>query len=361
MPLAGYRTQTLGQICASRKRHRGCLHGGFVSMLSVLFSPFGIAAKQTAHRKIGSRRGHVQGQPSENPVKIYVLGNAHRSGVAEEVERCLPWLRENCEVVAVDLRQQSDLSQVPAADLALVFGGDGAILRAARQMAYRQVPVLGVNLGRLGFLADISPGEMTTCFAHVLHGRFQVARHLMFECIVEKADGSQIGQSLLGLNEVLVHNVAPFHILDLELEMEGLAVSRFSGDGLIVSTPVGSTALNLSAGGPILGQELQAFVITPLCPHTLTYRPIVVAADKTYTIRLCRDADNAVVIVDGQEAIPLNNHHRVLVRRAPVSFLLAKVPGRNFFQTLRDKLHWGAGPRFRGMRDEMREEGCGKG
>jgi NAD+ kinase len=281
-------------------------------------------------------------------VKIYVLGNAHRSGVVEEVERCLPWLREHCDVVAVDLLQQSDLSQVPAAELALVFGGDGAILRAARQMRYQQVPVLGVNLGRLGFLADISPGELTTCFAHVLHGRFLVARHVMFECVIETDDGSIIGQPLLGLNETVVHNVAPFHILDLELEMEGLAVSRFSGDGLIVSTPVGSTALNLSAGGPILAQELQAFVITPLCPHTLTYRPVVVAADKTYTIRMCRDSDHAVVIVDGQEVIRLTNHHRVLVRRAPVSFQLVKVPGRNFFQTLRDKLHWGARPAYRG-------------
>ncbi len=280
-------------------------------------------------------------------MKIYVLGNAHRSGVAEEVERCLPWLREHCEVITVDLRQQSDLSQLPPAQLALVFGGDGAILRAARQMGYQQIPVLGVNLGRLGFLADISPVELTTCFAHVLHGRFQVARHLMFECVIEAADGKAVGPPVLGLNEAVVHNVAPFHILDLELEMEGLAMSRFSGDGLIVSTPVGSTALNLSAGGPILGQELQAFVITPLCPHTLTYRPIVVTADKTYTIRLCRDADNAVVIVDGQEAIPLTNHHRVLVRRAPVSFQLVKVPGRNFFQTLRDKLHWGARPAYR--------------
>jgi NAD+ kinase len=281
-------------------------------------------------------------------MKIYLLGNAHRSGVAEEVERMLPWLREHCDIITVDLRQQSDLSQVAVADLALVFGGDGAILRAARQMGYRQVPVLGVNLGRLGFLADISPTELTTCFSHVLHGRFQVTRHVMYECLIEAADGSIIGQPWLGLNEVVIHNVAPFHILDLDLEMEGLAVSRFSGDGLIVSTPVGSTALNLSAGGPVLGQELQAFVITPLCPHTLTYRPIVVNADKTYTIRLCRDADHAIVIVDGQEAIPLTNHHRVLVRRAPVSFQLVKVPGRNFFQTLRDKLHWGASPGYRG-------------
>ena len=281
-------------------------------------------------------------------MKIYVLGNAQRSGVAEEVERCLPWLREHCDVITVDLRHQSDLTQLATADLALVFGGDGAILRAATDVRDRQVPVLGVNLGRLGFLADISPSELTTCFAHVLQGRFQVARHLMFECVIEAADGSPLEQPLLGLNEAVVHNVAPFHILHLELEMEGLAVTRFSGDGLIVSTPVGSTALNLSAGGPILGQELQAFVITPLCPHTLTYRPIVVAADKTYTIRLSRDVDKAFVIIDGQEAIPLTNHHRVLLCRAPVSFQLVKVPGRNFFQTLRDKLHWGAGPSFRG-------------
>jgi NAD+ kinase len=280
-------------------------------------------------------------------VKIFVLGNAQRPGVAEEVERRLPWLKQQCGVVVVDLRQESALAELPAADIALVFGGDGAILRAARQMGYRQVPVLGVNLGRLGFLADVSPGEFTECFTQVIQGDFRVTRHLMFECVIETADGSAKPLTVLGLNETVVHNVPPFTILDLELEMEGLAISRFNSDGLIFSTPVGSTALNLSAGGPILGQELQAFAITPICPHNLTYRPVVVAADKLFSVRLGRDMDHAVVIVDGKEVMTISHRHRILLRRAPVTFQLVKVPGRNFFQALRDKLHWGLPLGFR--------------
>ncbi|MCI0684178.1 MAG: NAD(+)/NADH kinase [Gemmataceae bacterium] len=277
-------------------------------------------------------------------MNILVLGNAQRPGVREEVERWLPWLQSQASVLAVDLRQESDLTKVEAADIALVFGGDGAILRAARQMGYRQVPVLGVNLGRLGFLADIHPEDFQACFLEVARGHYRVTHHLMFECLVHHQHGQQ---TFLGLNEVAVHTMPPFPILDLELEVDGVPVARFSGDGLIISSPIGSTAHNLSAGGPILAQELPAFVITPICAHTLTYRPIVESADKVYTVRL-GDAKEAMVVVDGQESVPLGVGRQVVIRKAPVSFGLVKVPGRSYYQTLRDKLRWGLPPSFRG-------------
>src|SRR5581483_906852 len=144
-----------------------------------------------------------------------------------------------------------DLTAYPRADLALVFGADGAILRAARQKGYRQLPVLGVNLGRLGFLADIHPQEVQGCLDEVLGGTFRVSQHLMFECVID-GPNFDAPQTFLGLNEVAVHANPPLHLLNLELDVDGVAVSRFGGDGLIVSTPVGSTAHNLSAGGPIL-------------------------------------------------------------------------------------------------------------
>jgi NAD+ kinase len=274
-------------------------------------------------------------------VKIYVLGNAQRPGVTEEADRLLPLLRSQCDVVVCDLRQHCDLGQLPLADLALVLGGDGAILRAARQMGYRQVPVLGVNLGRLGFLADLRPDDLRTCFPQVLRGEYRLTRHLMYECTIND-DAST--RTFLGLNEVVFHTVSPFGILDLELALDGNSVARFTGDGLIVSTPIGSTAHSLSAGGPILGQELQAFVITPICPHTLTYRPVVESADRLCTVTLGRGADHAMLIVDGQETVPLSARHQVTIRRAPVTFSLVKVPGRSFYQTLRDKLRWGTLP-----------------
>jgi len=282
-------------------------------------------------------------------VKLLVLGNAQKQGVREAADRLLPFLRQHCEIVLVDLLQATDLTEIPAADLALVLGGDGAILRAARQMAYRQVPVLGVNLGRLGFLADLDPDEFRTCFPHVLRGEYRVTQHLMFECLVEAAESERAGERVfLGLNEVVVHSLPPFHMLDLHLEADGDAVARFFGDGLILSTAVGSTAHSLSAGGPILSQELAAFVITPICPHTLTYRPVVDSADKVYTITLGAASEKAALIVDGQETVPVESGQRVVVRRAPVAFRLVKVPGRSFFQALRGKLHWGTTPGYRG-------------
>jgi NAD+ kinase len=281
-------------------------------------------------------------------VNVFVLGNAHRPGVQEEAERLLPLLREHAEVLVCDLFQECDLSALPPADIALVLGGDGAILRAARQMGYRQIPVLGVNLGRLGFLADLTPDEVRACFPRVVGGEYRVTEHVMFECLVETTDGAPAPSApLLGLNEVVFHAAPPFRMLDLDLAVNGVAVARFSGDGLIVSTPVGSTAHSLSAGGPVLGQELPAFVITPICPHTLTYRPLVDSADKVYTVTPGRGGDGAVLIVDGQETFPLSPQHRVTVRRAPVSFQLVKVPGHGFYQTLRDKLRWGAAPEYR--------------
>lgn len=280
-------------------------------------------------------------------MKILVLGNAQRPGVQAEVERWLPWVRSQAEVLAVDLNRAVDLATLPAADVALVFGGDGAILRAARQMGYRQAPVLGVNLGRLGFLADISPDEFQASFVEVIRGNYRVTQHVMFECTIEDGQGAGT-PTLLGLNEVVIHTMPPFHMLDLELEVGGLPVGRFSGDGLIISSPIGSTAHNLSAGGPILAQELSAFVITPICAHTLTYRPLVESADRVHVVRLGRGAEQALVIVDGQEAVPLEPGQRAVIRKAPVSFGLVKVPGRNYYQTLRDKLQWGMQPGGRG-------------
>jgi NAD+ kinase len=284
-------------------------------------------------------------------MRIFVLGNGHRPGVPEEVERLVPFLRRHCDIAAVDLTQQLDLGRHEA-DIALVLGGDGSILRAGRQMEYRQVPVLGINLGKLGFLADLSLEEACHCLPRIIRGEYGITRHLMYECVVEPAGepgASATGgsQTYLGLNEIVVRSGPPFHLIDVELDIDGEQVATFSGDGVIVSTPVGSTAQNLSAGGPILRQDLQAFVITPFCPHTLTCRPLVDSADRLYTLRVCHSCDGATLIIDGQETVSLTLDHKVTVRRAPVEFQLIKVRGKSYYQTLRDKLHWGSPPAYR--------------
>ncbi len=276
-------------------------------------------------------------------MRIFLLGDGTKPGVTAAAEQLLPALRERCQVVLRDLAQQEDLGQHEA-DIALVLGGDGAILRAARQMGYRQVPVLGINLGKLGFLADLNPEEARTCLPRVVAGEYRVTRHLMYECVVESAEGAR---TFLGLNEIVIHAGPPFHMIDIELAIDDESVSTFSGDGLILSTPVGSTGHNLSAGGPILRQDLQAFVITPICPHTLTYRPLVDAADKVYTIQVRRGSGSATLILDGQQLLPLGLENRVVFRRAPVEFQLIRVPGRGYYRALRDKLHWGEPPGYR--------------
>jgi NAD+ kinase len=285
-------------------------------------------------------------------MRIFVLGNGSRRGVPEEAERLLPFLKEHCDVAVFDLHQREDLSKT-AADLALVLGGDGAILRAARQMGYCQTPVLGVNLGKLGFLADLSPEQLRDVLPRIVRSEYRITRHLMFECLVDSPQGSQ---NYLGLNDVSVHAGPPFHMIELDLIVDGETVLHFAGDGLIVSTPIGSTAHSLSAGGPILGQELPAFVITPICGQALSNRPVVDASDKVYTIAVRRASAGTALVVDGQDIIPLTTQHQVTVRRAPVSFGLVKVTGHSHYQTLRDKLRWGTGPNYRS--EPLRDSGA---
>ncbi|MFO0876795.1 MAG: NAD(+)/NADH kinase [Gemmataceae bacterium] len=278
--------------------------------------------------------------------RIMVLGNAQRAGVLEEASILLPYLRNHADVVHVDLLQESDLNGIDA-ELTLVLGGDGAILRAVRQMAYHQRPILGINLGRLGFLADLTSEEFKEHLQRILQDEYHITEHLMFEATyLLPGETETTRPPFLGLNDLSVHTGPPFHMLELDLVIHGEPAARYSGDGLIVSTPVGSTAHSLSAGGPIVSQELAAFVITPICAHGLTSRPLVDSADKEYTIGI-RRATNAMLVIDGQECIELPVESRVVVRRAPVTFKLARVTGRSYYRTLHDKLYWGMQPSYR--------------
>jgi NAD+ kinase len=275
-------------------------------------------------------------------MRFFVLGNADKPNVREEANRLLPLLRDLGEVVVFDLEQKEDLS-THSAEVALVLGGDGAILRAARQMGRKQVPVLGINLGKLGFLADLSPTEVRAAIPQLVAGNYRTTSHLMFDC---QADALGRRRDFLGLNEVVVQSGPPFHMLELDLEIDGEMATSFRGDGLIVATPVGSTAHGLSAGGPIVGQELRAFVVTPICPHSLASRTVVESAERTYTITV-RRATTAYLVVDGQDVVPLPAGARITVRQATVSFQLVKVAGRSYYRTLHDKLNWGTSPNYR--------------
>jgi NAD+ kinase len=224
------------------------------------------------------------------------------------------------------------------ADIVVVLGGDGSVLRGCRQLGRRQLPIIGVNLGRLGFLTDLSPSEFRKGLPALKRAQYQTVEHLMFECQHYCEDGTVITD--LGLNEVNVTAAGSMKMLSIHLKIDDVDVTTYSCDGLIISTPVGSTAHNLSAGGPILRQELQCFAITPICPHTLTVRPIVDSAERTFELSV-RDAPTGVMLViDGQINRPVHATDRILIRRAEQTFKLVRLAGHSFYGTLHRKLGW---------------------
>lgn len=248
------------------------------------------------------------------------------------------------ELVAALVTQDLELNGMEA-DLVVVLGGDGAILRACHQLGHRQLPIIGINLGRLGFLADLSPEEFRDAFPSIRAGEYTVAEHLMFECRLHRGDGTE--SRWLGLNEVAVTAGASFRMIDVELGVDDEPVTTYSCDGLIVATPVGSTAHSMSAGGPILKQDLSAFVITPICPHTLTNRPLVDDADGIYTLRVPDAPEGVLLVIDGQLREPVRDGDRIEIRKAPVTFKLARVPNHSYYATLHKKLGWGGQPTYR--------------
>ncbi len=273
-------------------------------------------------------------------MRAMILGFRGRPGVLEEAERLRPVIERYAQVVAFDFTGQADLNAV-SADLAIILGGDGSILRAAHQMGQRQVPVLAVNLGRLGFLADLSPEELPSILEQIaaegLEGR--VIEHLMFECRVYR-EGSMLAEQL-GLNEVVVQTGPAFTMVDIDLYIDSEWVTTYSGDGLILSTPVGSTGHSLSAGGPILRKDLQALVISPISPHTLTNRPVVDSADRVYELVVAKAEPGTAAIVDGRVLCTLQLDDRVRVQKAGVRFKMVAVPRHSYYRTLREKLGWG--------------------
>jgi len=246
--------------------------------------------------------------------------------------------------VVVDRDGRADLTRVDA-ELVLVLGGDGAILRAGRQMGGRQIPVLGVNHGRLGFLADLTPAAFVSQIPRLIRREYHVVSHLMYRCRVRTTAGLP-REEFLGLNEVVVSAGGSLRMIDIELHINDEPVAIYSADGVLISTPIGSTAHNLSAGGPILRQDLPAFVITPICPHTLTNRPLVDSARSRYGLRVPRAPEGTTLVIDGQIRRPLRSDELVEVTQAPVDFQMVKFPDSSYYATLHRKLGWGGQPNY---------------
>jgi NAD+ kinase len=225
-------------------------------------------------------------------------------------------------------------------ELVLVLGGDGTILAVARAVGSQPVPILGVNLGTLGFLAEISFDELYPTLEQVLADRFLVEPRMRLSVSVQR-DGREVA-SFLALNEAVISNTVLSRMVDLETRADGAPVAVYHADGLIAATPTGSSAYSLSAGGPLVLPGLEAIVLTPICPHTLTQRPLVLPETCEIEVRVRETrGGQAHLTVDGQVGCPLASDLRVCVRRSPHPARLLVPPGRNRFEVMRKKLRWG--------------------
>ncbi len=223
-------------------------------------------------------------------------------------------------------------------DLVVVLGGDGTLLSVARAVG-SGVPILGVNLGNLGFLTEIGRGELYPSLVQVLAGRFRTEERSLFDVELQRNGSGSLNFRVL--NDAVINKSALARIIELTLRIDGHLISRFRADGLIISTPTGSTAYNLSAGGPILSPLLPVAVLTPICPHALSLRPIVVPDTGQIEITLETQREEVYLTLDGQEGTSFGYRDVIRITRSRDRVRLVKISGRGFFDHLRGKLRWG--------------------
>jgi len=223
-------------------------------------------------------------------------------------------------------------------DLVLVLGGDGTMIATSRMIGDAEVPVLGINFGGLGYLAEFRIEELYDALESILSGNYRLDKRVMLS--VELGGAEEATRNRV-LNDVVINKSALARIIEIEAYLNGQFVNSFRADGLIVSTPTGSTAYNLSAGGPVIFPSMNAVVITPICPFTLSNRPIVVPDDAIIELRLKTDKEDVALTLDGQVGFPLKIDDRVIIRKSKTTFNLVQPMNRNYFDVLRDKLRWG--------------------
>ena len=251
-----------------------------------------------------------------------------------EIERDRIAQETGCAVESVEPEQLA-----ANVDLVLVLGGDGTMIATARMMGESEVPVLGVNYGGLGYLAEFRIEELYTALESILAGNYRLDPRVMLDVELQRR-GEQVTRNRV-LNDIVINKSALARIIEIEAYLNSLFVNSFRADGLIVSTPTGSTAYNLSAGGPVIFPSMNAVVITPICPFTLSNRPIVVPDDALIQLCLKTEQEEVALTLDGQVGFPLQVEDRVIIRKSQTTFNLVQPTNRNYFEVLRDKLRWG--------------------
>lgn len=292
--------------------------------------------------------------------RIGLLGKPHYRGIDAPVEI----LRRVAESRSIELFASDGLRElVPEAlplafdgvDLLVTLGGDGTLLEGARCVAPHGTPVLGVNLGHLGFLTAVPPDQLDDALERVLAGNYWIEPRFTLEAEVLGREAESERACHLALNDVVVHSgggSARLVRVGLYVGHEEEEVGIYRADGVILATPTGSTAYSLAAGGPIISPAVECILATPICPHTLALRPLVLPADTLLTLRVLDRGDPLVLTVDGKDAARLEFEDRVSVRRGSVQARLVRFAGQSFFGTLRRKLHWGIAQTYRDTNEE---------
>jgi NAD+ kinase len=281
---------------------------------------------------------------------VGIISRPRREDIARVVPPLVEWLQAHgaevtCDSetsdcfgpLAVKARKREELPS--CTDLLIVLGGDGTLLSAARLAAERKVPILAVNLGGLGFLTTVSQDEIYSILEEIFTGKHRVSERVMLEAEIVR-DGTVIRRQI-ALNDAVLNKAALARIMDLELRVDGEYVTTYKADGLILSTPTGSTAYSLAAGGPIVYPIVEAFVVTPICPHTLTNRPLVIPDFVTIEVKFKAGDGTVFLTLDGQVGIELVPGDDIRVRKAAEKLLLVRPAKKTYFQILRNKLKWG--------------------
>lgn len=273
---------------------------------------------------------------------VGLFGKLSRPRVSQIMRAKAASLRRRYRVIVRDL--DGRLPKKPPIDLAVIFGGDGTILQAARYLAPAGIGAIGVNLGKFGFLAGCVEEACEDLVADALAGRLKPVMRSMLLCRVERSGRKPA--DLIALNEVVITSAAPAQMVGVELSINDAAVSTLQGDGLIVSTATGSTGYSLSCGGPILCPDQDAIILAPLAAHTLAIRPMIAPSTDVIKVRVTARHADAAAIADGQVSIAMRHGDAARVRTAPFKFRLFEGPGWSFYRVLREKLRWGEEPNY---------------
>jgi len=252
-------------------------------------------------------------------------------GICSIIKQIIPGKKKHVESYNKDI------------DLAVVVGGDGTLLGAARYYAPLNIPILGINIGRLGFLSQLKPEDIESGIKKLLEGRFKIEERLMIKAFKD-AENHEFCQT--ALNDIVVKGGVLSRTAELFLDINNKHVCDYLADGLIISTPTGSTAYTLSAGGPVVMPEMDALVIVPICPHSLTTRPLVIPANETITVSFSTDDEFVYLTADGQENVKLDSSGKISIKKSEhkARLILLEKENNGFYCILREKLHWGVAP-----------------